>query len=124
MSDKGVSNFLHMGDVVSLYAEGPVCGFINSLGLVDTRCIVQPMSGDLQNPPNKFRDCLFKVIPQHRYSAQRQYWKQFRQNSNTLANNQQFSPVFDESVLKKLQVDWTKFFKSNKIIFFLSMLLI
>lgn len=93
-----------MGDVISLYAEGLVSGFINSLGLVDTRCIVQPLSGDLKNPPNKFRDCLFKVIPQHRYSAQRQYWKQFRQNSTMLATDQQLNQPMDELVLKKLQV--------------------
>lgn len=111
-SNSSVSSYLHMGDVVSLYAEGPVSGFINSLGLVDTRCVVQPLAGDLKNPPNKFRDCLFKVIPQHRYSAQRQYWKQFRQNSTNFPSNQQFNPVLDESVLKKLQVGRQIFFLS------------
>lgn len=109
-NNNSVSSYLHMGDVVSLYAEGPVSGFINSLGLVDTRCVVQPLAGDLKNPPIKFRDCLFKVIPQHRYSAQRQYWKQFRQNSNNFSSNQQLNPVFDESVLKKLQVGYNKVF--------------
>ena len=88
---------LHIGDIISLYTENKACGFITTLGLVDTRCVVVQSTSkesSINNLKKDLRDSLFKVLPQHRYSAQKQHRKALIQKTKPL----------DESTLVKLQV--------------------
>lgn len=96
-----VDSSVHLGRSIYIF-------FIQSSisRLVDDRCVVQPDAGDLQKPPKKFRgkrygffftdrsidlDCLFRICPSHRYSAQSQYWNALK-SPNTARD------------LKKLQI--------------------
>ncbi|GLD64354.1 inositol 1,4,5-trisphosphate receptor type 1 isoform X1, partial [Lates japonicus] len=78
MSDK-MSSFLHIGDICSLYAEGSTNGFISTLGAQ----YLSPLDFKQGQPFDNVNDCLFRLCPMNRYSAQKQFWKAAKPGGNT-----------------------------------------
>ncbi|KAF7640278.1 hypothetical protein Mgra_00000106 [Meloidogyne graminicola] len=109
---------LHIGDVISLYVsnssrgENGHEGFLSTLGLVDERCVVVEGHGNLQSPPETFRDCLFLICPINKYSAQKQLWMEQKRYQQQFINNS--DTYIDEEMLKKVENAAEKEKEQNK----------
>ncbi|KPM03397.1 inositol 1,4,5-trisphosphate receptor type 1-like protein [Sarcoptes scabiei] len=80
------TTFLQVGDMISLYAEGSVCVWL----------MIDVLFNRMQAIHNRHRknfevfffislqlNCLFKICPMNRYSAQKQFWKAAKQSSTS-----------------------------------------
>ncbi|KAL7072863.1 hypothetical protein ACQ4LE_007933 [Meloidogyne hapla] len=122
--DSFKSTHLRIGDVISLYApdskgENNITGqthegFLSTLGLVDERCVVVEGHGNLQSPPETFRDCLFRICPINRYSAQKQLWMEQKrlQHSNISSNSS--DSFIDEEMLIRVEIAAEKEREQNR----------
>lgn len=66
-------SFVRYGDLVSLFDQLGSTGFLNADGVIDDSLrIIRRENGAL---PDKFRDCIFKIMPSQQYAAQKEYRK-------------------------------------------------
>ena len=114
--------FVRYGDLVSLYDQLGSCGFLNADGVIDDSLrVLKRRNGEL---PDKFRDCVFQIMPSQQYAAQKEFRKkvlllqlavQEEEENEAIgdANSIKAEPDDDEGYYESLQDSATKEVEMN-----------
>ncbi|XP_031639796.1 inositol 1,4,5-trisphosphate receptor-like [Contarinia nasturtii] len=79
------SSFLHLGDIVSLYAEGSVCGFLSTLGFSGNFPLIRPIKYVIANLRYFISNNIdYSLVEDDR--TVKQFWNAAKQNAQNINN--------------------------------------
>ena len=90
--------FVRYGDLVSLYDQLGSCGFLNADGVIDDSLrVLKRRNGEL---PDKFRDCVFQIMPSQQYAAQKEFRKKVLLLQLAVQEEEENEAIGDASSMK------------------------